>query len=313
MSHARLFAAGAAHIDRRGRVEGGYVPAASNPGTMREEIGGGAFNALRNAARHGVAGALMSLRGGDLGGEAVARAIADAGIEDLSAIFLDRTTPSYTALIDAGGALIAGLADMMLYDTGFIRQMRRRRIRDAVSSADALLCDANMPADAIAAFCGLAGSRPVHAIAISPAKVARLAGVLGCLSCLFMNAREARALSGLAVEASAADHARGLRARGLARGVITAGGAALTGFDPDGLFTVMPPVPRAVVDETGAGDAVAGVTVAKLMAGMPFREAVRHGMAAAMLTIERPAVIADYDEDAFDAARALVGEPLPVA
>jgi hypothetical protein len=94
MTKPKLFAAGGAHIDRRGRVAGPYIPGASNPGIMREEVGGGVFNALRNAARRGCAGALLSVRGGDMAGDAVANAIGEAGIADLSATFLDRATPS---------------------------------------------------------------------------------------------------------------------------------------------------------------------------------------------------------------------------
>ena len=49
-----LLAIGGAHLDRRGRVLGAYHPGASNPGRMTEDVGGGVFNALRNAvaARH---------------------------------------------------------------------------------------------------------------------------------------------------------------------------------------------------------------------------------------------------------------------
>lgn len=313
MKRPRLLAVGAAHVDRRGRTAGSYVPAASNPGTMREEVGGGAFNAARNAARHGVAASLMSLRGGDIAGETVARAIAESGIEDLSAVFLDRTTPSYTALLDAEGELIAGFADMGLYEIGFPRQMRRRKLRDAAQDADAVLCDANIPASAIAELTGITGALPIHAIAISPAKVRRLESVLPALACLFMNAREARALTGLGEEADAAEAARALMARGLARGVITAGGAALTGFDEVGVFTIAPPPPRLVADVTGAGDAVAGVTIARMLGGADFREAVRHGVAAATLTVEQEAVVADYDDAAFSARLTLVGEAHPVA
>ena len=109
----KLFAAGGAHIDRRGRVSGTYVPGASNPGIMREEVGGGVFNALRNAVRRGCAGSLLSLRGGDIAGETVARAVRQAGIDDLSATFLDRATPSYTALVEANGDVVAGLKNKL--------------------------------------------------------------------------------------------------------------------------------------------------------------------------------------------------------
>ena len=308
MKSPRLFAAGAAHIDRRGQVGGPYVPAASNPGTMREEVGGGAFNAARNAMRHGVDTAIMSVRGGDLAGEMVAQAIVAAGVEDLSATFLDRKTPSYTALIEPSGELIAGLADMGIYEACFTRQLKRRVARDAVASSDAILCDANMPVEAIGKLLQLAGERPLYAIAISPAKVRRLEGVLNRLFCVFMNVAEARALSGLGADATPFEAATALRAAGLLSGVVTAGSGQVTGFDADGLFTVAPPCPRAISDVTGAGDALAGATVAFVMKGMGFREAVRRGVAAAVMTVESQKVVADYDEAAFNEVLALVGE-----
>lgn len=312
MRRPHLFVAGAAHVDRRGRIAGAYAPAASNPGAMREEVGGGGFNALRNAVRHGVSASILSLRGGDMAGETVARAIAAAAGGDLSATFLDRTTPSYTALIDADGDLIAGLADMGLYEAGFERQLRRRAVREAVAAADAVLADANLPAAAIARLTRLAAGKPVFAMAISPAKAVRLSDALGGLSCLFMNIREARVLA-QAEAAGALEAARALRAKGLAQGVITAGGEALACFDAAGFFTIAPPPARAVADVTGAGDAVAGATVAHLMRGFGLREAVRRGAAAAMLTVEADAAVADYGDADFEAALALVGEARPVA
>ena len=129
-----ILAVGGAHIDRRGRVSGVYVPAASNPGTMREDVGGGVFNALRTTVRRGASASLASLRGGDAAAETVARAIREAGIEDLSATFLDRTTPSYTAILDAGGELMVGFADMGLYDLAFPKQIRRSKVREAIAA-----------------------------------------------------------------------------------------------------------------------------------------------------------------------------------
>ena len=311
MKSPHLVAAGAAHVDRRGRVSGVHVPAASNPGTMREEVGGGAFNAVRNAVRHGVSASLLSLQGGDLAAATVAQAILDSGIQDLSAIFLDRTTPSYTAILDGEGELVTGFADMGLYEFGFLKQVWRRKFRDALGSADAVLLDANMPAEAVERVMTLAGGRPVHAIAISPAKATRLGGSLSRLSCLFANAKEARTLAG-ASEADTVDAAAFLRQSGLRRGVITDGGGPVVCFDEDGMFTIAPPA-VSVADVTGAGDAIAGTTIAKLMTGMPFGEAVRHGTAAAALTVACPGVVAEYDDETFAAMLALVGHGRAVA
>ena len=304
-----ILAIGGAHIDRRGQVSGDFVPGASNPGVMREEVGGGAFNALRSAVQRGSSGSILSMRGGDAAGDTVARAIAEAGIADLSAVFLDRATPSYTALLDRHGDVVAALADMALYELAFPKQMRRSKLREAVDAADALLCDANLPAAALDRLVPLADGKPAFAIAISPAKVVRLAGILPGLTCLFMNPREAAALAGMAADDAGAviDRLRGL---GLASGVITRGPGPLLGFDPSGIFAIEPPAPPSIADVTGAGDALAGATIAAMLRGLALAEALREGMAAAMLAIETPASVPTLSADAFAAALSLVPQPV---
>ena len=279
----KILAVGGAHIDRRGQVAGPFVPGASNPGTMREDVGGGAFNALRNAVRRGAAGSLLSVRGGDAAGDIVARAIAEAGILDLSAVFLDRATPSYTALLDREGDVIAALADMALYELAFPKQMRRAKVREAVLAADAVLCDANLPDAALQRLMPLAAGKPVFAIAISPAKAIRLSGVLSSLSCLFMNRREAAALVASDAGETIGGIVDGLRRLGLASGVITQGSGPVTGFDRSGVISIDPPAPRRIADVTGAGDALAGAATAALLNGLAARRshARGHGRGAA--------------------------------
>ncbi|MBZ9676792.1 carbohydrate kinase family protein [Mesorhizobium sp. ES1-1] len=309
----KLLAVGGAHIDRRGQVSGAYVAAASNPGTMREDVGGGVFNALRSAVRRGVAGSLLSVRGGDAAAETVSRAIADAGIADLSAVFLDRTTPSYTALIDRDGELIVGFADMALYDLAFPKQIRRSKVREAVAGVDAILCDANLPSAALERLALLAAGKPVFAIAISPAKIVRLKPVLRSLAVAFMNRREGLVLAGLDDAASERDILAGLKRAGLGSAVVTAGGGGVLGFDPNGIFSIMPPVPRKVVDVTGAGDALAGTTVAALLRGISLRGALREGIAAATMAIESATAVPDFTPASFADALALVSDAREMA
>src|SRR5690606_17317413 len=139
----------------------------------------------RNAAQRGVRCTLISMRGGDAAGEQVSRAAAEAGIADLSAVFLDRTTPSYTALLDRHGDLIAGFADMGLYDLAFPKQLRRSSIRDAINDNDAVLCDANVPQAGLERLASMRSEKPFFAIAVSPAKVVRMKIILHALSFLF--------------------------------------------------------------------------------------------------------------------------------
>ncbi len=309
----KIFAVGGAHIDRRGQMATDFVPGASIPGTMREEIGGGAFNALRIAVRRGVTATLMSVRGGDGPGARVAEAIAQEGIEDASAIFLDRSTPSYTALLDRTGDVVAALADMGLYELAFPKQMRRSKVREAIARHDAILTDANLPETALARLIACADGRPVYAIAISPAKAIRLTELLPSLTCLFMNRREAAALAALPVHADPRSIVSALAARGIVRVVITHGGDAAIVFHEGRLWTVTPPRPRRIVDVTGAGDAIAGATVAALLRGAPFIEAVREGIAAAMLAVETASAVPEFTPEEFSGALALVPEPVEVA
>lgn len=306
----KILAIGAAHIDRRGQVSGSYVPAESNPGTMREDVGGGAFNALCRAVRRGASGSLLSVRGGDALADTVSRAIAAAGIADLSAVFLDRTTPSHTMLVDRDGAPIAGLADMALYDLALPKQIRRAKVREAIAAADAILCDANLPSAALERLVALAAGKPVFALAVSPAKAVRLAPVLGSLALAVMDRGEAIALAG--ADATDQDLVSGLRRAGLKSGVVTAGNGLVLGFDETGAFSILPPT-RKIVDVSGAGDALAGATVAALLRGLTLRAALREGVAAAMLAIESAELAPAFTSAAFAEALALVPEAREVA
>ena len=128
---------------------------------------------LRAAVQFGVSGSLISARGGDSAGDAVAAEAKRAGIEDLSSTFLDRNTASYTALLDMHGDVAAALADMAIYETALPRIITRRMSRDAIAGANALLVDANMPEAAIRKIVAQAAGKPVFALAISPAKAVR--------------------------------------------------------------------------------------------------------------------------------------------
>ncbi|GAA2823899.1 sugar/nucleoside kinase (ribokinase family) [Aminobacter aminovorans] len=312
MNSPKILAIGGAHVDRRGRMTAPFVPGASIPGSMSEEVGGGAFNALRGAVRRGAAGALMSVRGGDAAGETVASEIVANGIEDLSAIFLDRATPSYTALLDRDGDVVAALADMGLYELAFAKQLRRAKAREAVAAADAVLCDANLPEAALARLGEISG-KPLFAIAISPAKAVRLVPVLGKLACLYMNRREAAVLADIAADSTPDAIARGLREAGLRRGVVTAGGSSVFAYDAAGLIEITPPAPRWIVDVTGAGDALAGATTVALMRGLPLEHALREGIAAAVLAIESASAVPELAQADFDAALALVPQAREMA
>ncbi|TCR84014.1 carbohydrate kinase family protein [Rhizobium sp. BK376] len=290
----KILVLGGAHIDRRGRIFGDTAPGASNPGSWFEEPGGGGFNAARNLARLGFDVRLISPRGGDAVGEMVAEAARQAGVDDRPFIFLDRKTPSYTAIIENDGNLVIALADMELYKLFGPRRLTIRAVRDAFDEADLVLCDANLPSETLTAIARKAAScgKPVAAIAISPAKVVRLLPCLGDIDHLFLNEAEAAALTESRPE-DPLQWVENLRAIGLKGGVITRGQREAIAFTADEIISLQPPTVENVADVTGAGDSFAAGILSGLLNGLDLSQAVRHGAAAAAITVQSPLATAE--------------------
>ncbi|THK38522.1 carbohydrate kinase [Ensifer sp. MPMI2T] len=302
---------GGAHIDRRGRISGVTAPGASNPGSWFEEAGGGGFNAARNLSRLGHSVRMISPRGGDAAGETVAAAAAAAGVIDCPFTFLDRKTPSYTAILENDGNLVIALADMELYRLFSPRRLQQRAIREILAASDLVLMDANLPEETLTALVGVAtrDDRIIAGIAVSPAKVTRFRKCLGELSFLFMNEAEARALTGTDV-AEAANWPSLLREAGLTGGVVTRGGRAAVAFDRSEACLVVPPALPALADVTGAGDALASGFLTARLSGLDLGGCLRHGIAAAGITLRSPfAVSEELSSSSLEQAVALVPAP----
>lgn len=277
---------GGAHIDRRGRISGTTAPAASNPGTWREEAGGGGFNAARNLARLGHAVTLISPRGGDAEGEMVSISAEAAGVIDRPFTFLDRRTPTYTAILERDGNLVVALADMELYRVFVPRRLQVRQVRDAIDAADYLLTDANLPPETLALLAEMALERgkPLAGIGISPAKVVRYAGLLARFDGLFMNEAEARALTG----ASPDDYRHWpelMRKAGLGSGAITRGREDVIAWRGDETASLRPPALEAIGDVTGAGDGFAAGFLHALFEQKSLADAICFGAASARIAL----------------------------
>ncbi|MFS8147769.1 carbohydrate kinase family protein [Rhizobium sp. BR 249] len=306
----KILVLGGAHIDRRGRISGETAPGTSNPGTWFEEPGGGGFNAARNLARLGFQVTMISPRGGDATGEMVGEAADFAGVDDRPFVFLDRKTPSYTAIIEKDGNLVIALADMELYRFFVPRRLSIRWVREAFAAHDFILFDANLPEETISAIVAKARSlaKPVAAIAISPAKVVRLKPCIEDIDYLFLNEAEAAALTGGQPE-DVGDWPPLLNEIGIRNAVVTRGRRELVAICEGRAVTLQPPIAETVADVTGAGDSLAAGTLAALMSGLPLAEAVRHGAAAAVLTVQsRHAVNENLTPVLLNEALALVPE-----
>jgi sugar/nucleoside kinase (ribokinase family) len=290
----RILVLGGAHIDRRGRISGETAPGSSNPGSWFEEPGGGGFNAARNLARLGFDVTMISPRGGDPTGELVTEAASAAGINDRPFVFLDRKTPSYTAILERDGNLVIALADMDLYRLFVARRLTIRWVRDAFADNDLILFDANLPEDTIAAIVARANAlgKPVAAIAISPAKAVKLRSCIAGIDYLFLNEAEAAALTGQRPD-DAAEWISLLGDTGLRGAVVTRGRREMIAFSQGRSMLLLPPAIDEIADVTGAGDSLSAGVIAAILQGLSLEEAVRHGAAAAAVTVQSPFAVSE--------------------
>jgi pseudouridine kinase len=306
---------GGAHIDRRGRIGGDTKPGSSNPGQWLEEAGGGGFNAARDLALLGHNVTMISASGGDAAGDMVADAAEQTGVTLSNFIFLDRQTPSYTAILERDGNLVIALADMALYDLMTPRRLTMRSLRDRLDISDLVICDANLPGETIFALASTLAEKniPLAAIGVSPAKVMRLKKSLPLISYLFMNEAEAKALSGLEPQDARTwpDIMRGL---GLGGGAMTRGMKPTIAWNPSTAAELTPPSVETIGDVTGAGDAFAAGALHAFMQGMTLPDMMRHGAALALLAVLSPlAVPEELDPSLLAESLTLVPAPETLA
>lgn len=310
MTAKRIVVIGGAHVDRRGRIFGDTRPGASNPGAWFEEAGGGGFNAARALSLLGHDVTMISVAGGDSGAALVEAAAARTGVTLNGFTFLDRQTPSYTAILEADGNLVIALADMALYDLMTARRLKVNWLRDTLAKADFILCDANLPAETIAMLTAdaCAQSIPTAAIGISPAKIVRLIPALPSLDFVFMNEAEARTLAG--AETEARDWPGKLAERGLKGGAITRGMKPALLWRDGQTVTLAPPPVETIGDVTGAGDAFAAGAIDAFLAKAAISDMIRQATALARITVQSPLAVAEnVNRQLLSGTLALVPQP----
>ncbi|MEM1377903.1 MAG: PfkB family carbohydrate kinase [Pseudomonadota bacterium] len=284
---------GGANLDWVAKMGIPGIDGASMPGQARSAVGGCCMNTMRVLAQlcPDEQLAFISARGGDFAGSQVADAIEASGITDQSAVFLDRSTPTYTAVLNHHGDVEAAVADMALYESALPRHLRRREVRQSVAEAELLIIDANLPAETIEQT--LQGTHAFKiGLAISAAKAERLTPAAENFDLIFLNRRELRAMTGQ-------DDAEHLRALGFRCAVVSDGPNPITILDEASIAEVSVPAVPTIVDVTGAGDALAaGVIAAHIRSSdTSLADCVRIGIhaSAAALQTHGPVPTLDWD------------------
>ncbi len=278
---------GAAHLDRRGKIDGNTVLGASNPGQFSEMPGGAALNVASVLAAMEVRTRLLGIVGEDTSGTSVAQCATARGIEVHLQRNADHATASYTSVLASSGDLIIALADMAIYE-----QFDPSPACNELSKHQPggwVLTDANLPTSALEAICAT-GKAHRAAMTVSVAKAPRLMPVLHRVNVLFTNRAEAAALCGTSDENDMDRIGQCLTQLGTARAVISNGPRDIAVLE-DGKLTFHANQPVTdIVDVTGAGDALTAGCLYGLMHGHGLADSLAHGQraASAVLQVEGP-------------------------
>jgi len=275
---------GGAHLDTKAHLLSTPRSGSSNPATVTRSPGGVACNVARNLARLGADVILCSVAGDDVAAVSLRSTLSTEGVE-YAATTADRPTASYLAVLDPSGGLFIGIADMEIYDT--IGRAWAEEAAEAAEGADLWVVDANLPRVALEA---LVERSPVPVVGdpVSAAKAVRFSPILNRLTVVFPDRAEAAVLAGGEPSVPAAN-AAAMVAAGAATVVVSLGGDGAVFHGADAIETRPAITPDAIVDVTGAGDAlVAGYTWA-LAAGED--DPLAWGMAAASFAVETDASV----------------------
>jgi pseudouridine kinase len=280
---------GAAGMDMVGRLSGEVEEGTSTPARIRLAFGGVARNVAENLARLSQPCILLSAVGEDGSGKSLLGVITEAGV-DISAVQIlpDQTTGAYLAVVDSHGRLRTALDDMAILKAITPKVIRNRE--PLFQSAGMVFLDANISVEAIAAVFRLARKAgiPVSADPTSRHLAARLTPHLRNLHLIVSNAGEAEVLLGRRIPqedpANAVLAAQELVARGVCIALISLAefGVAYATREERGHI---PALRTAIVDPTGAGDALTAAVLFAILNDIPLGEAVRLGISAASLTL----------------------------
>ncbi|MDM0006918.1 ribokinase [Variovorax sp. J22G73] len=248
--------------------------------------GGKGANQAVSCAREGAQVQMIGCVGDDAHGSALRHALQADGI-DTAALRTVQGEPTGTALIlveDSGQnriVIVPGAnARVELDEAALSRQLQ---------GAAFLVTQFETPLQQVARAIEVAHAAGCKVL-LNPSPVQAIAEALWPrIDTLVVNEIEARTLCGQPADSpqEAASAGQALRAKGIARVVVTLGARGAVAVDADGARHHPAPKVQAV-DTTAAGDTFLGALAVALGEGQPFDEAVRLGIRAAALCIQQP-------------------------
>lgn len=285
-----LLCLGGANMDRKLTSLSPLQMHTSNPAALRESFGGVARNVAENLARLGLPTSLITAVGDDASGQIMLKHLQGAGV-DASASFTlaGQLSGSYTAVLDADGELLVGLANMDLCDQ--LSPDRLQACRALRASAGMIIADLNLPQDSLQLLLDDARShcQAMVLVAVSQPKMERLPRDLRGLRLLILNEAELQTWAGSPTLSRAQIHAACIELQnlGVQDVVVTRGARGVLLTDGSQLME-QPTPPVRVVEVTGAGDAFAAAVCHALYVepSAPLALACQAGLRLAAKTLQ---------------------------
>lgn len=282
---------GGANIDRKFHIKGKAQFGTSNPSYVTSSVGGVARNIAENLGRLGLDVALISASGVDKDWSIIEEASSLYMNLDTVTQFPEKSTGSYTAVLDSSGELIIALADMEVYES--ITPDLLRKHNALLSRSKCIIVDLNTPKESVQYLCHFAKKHdiPLAIIPVSAPKMNRLPDDLAGSTWLITNRDESEAY--FQAEIKNKDDWKSALEKwlelGIANVVITNGKeGAMIGNKEEGIFHVPSIKANQIVDVTGAGDAFSSAVIYSWLEGKSLIEIAKAGNMNASKTLQSP-------------------------
>lgn len=281
---------GGANLDSKATSKQAIRAGSSNPAAVQESCGGVARNIAENLAHLACHTSLMTVVGNDQAGQWVLKETARSGVDtSLCYVLPSENTGTYTALLDPAGEMFVAFANMDIYERFDSALLHEKWPHIAASTL--VIADTNVSADGLRELVKRCNesSLPLFIDPVSSEKAKKLPLDLSGVTAIFPNLEEAFELAGIShsneTELDYTNLAEAIRQRGVQHVFITLGSQGVLYVAEEG-SRLVPPIPTAIVEVTGAGDAfIAGVAYG-ILHNYSYPEACEFGLAAAHLTLQ---------------------------
>ena len=276
---------GGVNIDICGKAFGPLIPRDSNPGVVRQSLGGVGRNIAHNLCLLGCRVTMLTALAGDAWEDRIRASCRENGIDLSHARRVpEGQTSTYLVIEGPEGDMELALCDAELASQITPDYLAQRL--GVLNGAAAVVLDANLPAESIA-FLAEHVTAPLFADTVSVTKAEKLRPVLDKLFLLKPNRIEAELLSGIRItdRTSLELAAAKLLQTGLQRVCISLGS--------EGVYCAwdtqrhLQPCPETrLVNASGGGDAMMAGFVRAFLDGLPIEEAARFALSCSSIAVE---------------------------